>query len=216
MEISNGTNRSKVEHYFLLVLLSSILVLTFFILRPFLYTIILAVVFATIFWPVHKKSLIITRGRKTLAALFATISVLVIVIVPLTFLGVQIFQEASQLYSSLVTNGGAADLSRNVGLTLERFTNSSSLPIEFSTDVNQYAKQGLSWLLQHLGTLFASFAKVLVSVFIFLIALYYLFKDGDRLKRTVIALSPLQDIYDETIFSKLALAINRSSKGVLP
>ena len=54
-----------------------------------------------------------------------------------------------------------------------------------------------------------------MGVFIFLVALYYLFKDGHKLKKAVVALSPLRDIYDETIFSKLALAINSVIRGSL-
>ena len=198
-------NHQKSKLYFLLILLIGIFVLTFFIFKPFLYALVLAMVFATIFEPVHKKALTITRERRGLAALLATVAVLIVVVVPITFLGIHIFQEAMQLYSSLVSNGGATDL-------FKRFF---PIPIEFSIDFNQYLKQGLNWLLQHLGSLFSNVAKIMVSVFIFLVALYYLFKDGQKLKRVVIALSPLQDIHDETILNKLKLAINSVIKGNL-
>ncbi len=208
-------NHQKSELYFLLTLLAGIFVLTFFIFKPFLYALILAIVFATVFGPFHKKILTITRERKGLAAFLATVSVLIGVIVPIAFLGIQIFQEATQLYSSLVSNGSATDLSRSVGDTIQSLTRFSPVPIEFSVDVTQYLKQGLSWLLQHLGPLFANVAKVMVGIFILLVALNYLFKDGYKLKRAVVALSPLQDIHDETIFNKLALAINSVIKGSL-
>ncbi len=208
-------NHQKSEFYFLLTLLIGIFILAFFIFRPFLYALILAIVFATVFAPFHKKALTITRERRGLAALLTTISVLIVVIVPLTFLGIQIFQEATELYSSLVENGGTTDLSRGIGNAMQSITRFSPVPIEFSLDVNQYLKQGLSWLLQHLGPLFANIAKAIVGIFIFLVALYYLFKDGHKLKRVIIALSPLQDIHDETIFNKLTLAINSVVKGNL-
>lgn len=197
-------NRQKSEFYFLLILLSGIFVLAFFIFKPFLYALILAIVFATVFGPIHKKMLVMTRERNALAALLTTISVLIVIIVPLTLVGIQIFQEASGLYSSLTINGGAIDI-------FKRF---SPVPID-SLDINQYLKQGLSWLLQHLGPLFGNVAKIIVSVFIFLVALYYLFKDGHKLKAAVIALSPLQDIHDEIIFNKLELAINSVIRGNL-
>ena len=197
-------NHQKSELYFLLTLLAGIFILAFFIFKPFLYALILAMVFATVFGPLHKKMLAMTRDRKGLAALLTAISVLIVVIAPLAFLGIQIFQEATQLYSSLVGNGDATDL-------FKRF---SPAPID-SLDINQYLKQGLSWLLQHLGPLFANVAKAVAGVFIFLVALYYLFKDGHKLKRAVVALSPLQDIHDETIFNKLALAINSVIRGNL-
>ena len=208
-------NHSKTELHFLLILLLGIFVLTFFIFKPFLYALILAIVFATVFGPIHTKALGITRGRSALSALLATLSVLVVVVVPLTFLGVQIFQESTQLYSSLVGNGGTTDLSRGASDTLQSITGFFSMPTVFSVDINQYVERGLSWLLQHLGSLFASVAKVMVSIFIFLIALYYMFKDGHRLKMAVIVVSPLQDIHDETIFNKLAVAVNSVIRGNL-
>jgi predicted PurR-regulated permease PerM len=206
-------NHSRTEFYFLLVLLAGIFAITFFIFKPFLYALILAIVFATVFGPVHKKALTLTRERKGPAALLATFSVLVVVVAPLTFLGIQISQEATGLYSSLISDGGATNLSRVVGDVIQSITTLSPVPIEFSVDVNRYLQQGLSWLLQHLGSLFASFAKIMVSIFIFLVALYYLFKDGHKLKRAAIAVSPLQDIHDETIFNKIAVAINSVVRG---
>src|SRR3989344_7544184 len=213
-KISNGVNHQKSELYFLLVLLAGIFILAFFIFKPFLYALILAIVFATVFGPLHKKILAMTQDRKGVAAFLATISVLIVVVAPLAFLSIQIFQEATGLYSSLIENGGTTDLSRGIGDTIQSLARFSPVPID-SLDVNQYLKQGLSWLLQHLGPLFANVAKAMIGVFIFLVALYYLFKDGYKLKRVVVALSPLQDIHDETIFNKLALAINSVIKGNL-
>ncbi|MEK7089548.1 MAG: AI-2E family transporter [Patescibacteria group bacterium] len=207
-------NHQKSELYFLFILLAGIFVLAFFIFKPFLYALILAIVFVTVFQPVHKKILAIIRDRKGLAAFLTTISVLIVVVAPLTLLGIQIFQEATGLYSSLTLNGGTTDPSRFLGDTIQSITRFSPVPID-TPDISQYLKQGLSWLLQHLGSLFANVAKAIASVFIFLIALYYLFKDGYQLKRALVVLSPLQDIHDETIFNKLALAINSIIKGNL-
>ncbi|MEK7629772.1 MAG: AI-2E family transporter [Patescibacteria group bacterium] len=208
-------NHQKSELYFLLILLAGIFILTFFIFKPFLYPLILAIIFATVFGPAHKKILIITREKRGLASLLTTVFVFIVVIVPITFLGIQVFQETTQLYFSLTSEGGATDLSRAVGDAIQNLTRLSPVPIEFSVDINQYLKQGLSWLLQHLGSLFANTAKAMVGIFIFLVALYYLFKDGQKLKEAIVALSPLQDIHDETIFNKLALAINSVIKGNL-
>jgi len=208
-------NHQKSELYFLLILLVGIFILTFFIFKPFLYSLFLAMVLATVFEPVYKKALTITRERRNLAALLTTAAVLIIVVVPITFLGIQIFQEATRLYSSLNSNGGAIDFSRGLGDMVQNLKKFFPVPTEFSIDVNQYAKQGLNWLLQHLGPLFTNITKAMVGIFIFLVALYYLFKDGQKLKRIVVALSPLQDFYDETILNKLKLAINSIVKGNL-
>src|SRR3989338_8534622 len=107
-------NYQKTELYFLFALLVGISFLTFFIFKPFLYTLILAMIFVAVFAPVHKKVLALVRERRGLAALLTTIFILVIILVPVTLLGSQIFKESTQLYSSLVDNGDAASLSRGL------------------------------------------------------------------------------------------------------
>jgi len=205
----------KSEFYFLLIFLTGVLVLTFFIFKPFLYSLALAIIFAVAFDPIHKKILNITNQKRRLSALLATVFVLVVVVVPVIFLSLQVFQEAVQLYSFLTQNGGTIDLSRNLGNIARNLEKFLSVPVELSFDFSQYAREGLNWLLLHLGSFFANVAKIVVSVFIFLIALYYLFKDGRELKRAIIDFSPLQDIHDEIIFSKLRLAIISVIKGNL-
>lgn len=201
----------KSELYFLFALLAGVSALAFFIFAPFLNALFLAVIFATTFAPVHKRILAVTRENRGLSALLAMVFVLVVLVVPVTFLSVQIFKEATTLYSSLVDNGGTVGLTRGAEEAVR------SLGITFlpagSLDFGQYMKQGLSFLIQHLGTIFSNVAKIMVDIFVLLIALYYLFKDGHALKKSVIVMSPLQDAYDESIFKKLELAINGVVRG---
>ena len=201
--------------HFLLILLAGAFVLAFFVMKPFLYALILAMAFATVFAPLHKKILAATRQHQSLAALFTTVLVLIVVIAPLAFLSVQIFREAAALYASLIQNGGTTSLFRIMNDTVLTIKRHVSLPMEFSPDITQYARQALSLLLQNLGSLFANVAKIIVSIFIFLIALYYLFKDGEKLKAAFVALSPLQEIYNETILRKLESALNSVIRGNL-
>jgi len=201
----------KSEIYFLFSLLAVVSILAFFIFQPFLYSLILASIFSTVFAPTFKRTLSFTRENRGLAALLSTAFVLVVIVVPVSFLSVQIFKEATQLYSSLVSDTGISNLSQNI----ESSIRSAGLPFlpQGSLDFSQYVKGGLSWLIQHFDTVFSNVARVLVDIFVLLVALYYLFKDGDKLKSVAIAVSPLQDVYDETILRKLEIAINSVVRG---
>jgi predicted PurR-regulated permease PerM len=68
---------------------------------------------------------------------------------------------------------------------------------------------------QNLGTIFAGVGQALLGFFLGLMAFYYLLKDGKKLTRAVVALSPLPDAYDEEILNKLAQAVNSVVKGSL-
>ncbi len=208
-------NNWKIQFYFLLVILAGTSVLTFLIFRPFLHALILALVFAVVFQPLHQKVLDRVRNRQGVAALCTTIIIIIIILIPLIFLGIQIFQEAGLLYFSFTDTGsGGKDAVLGIfkGLidNFQRFFPTTS---EFSINIDQYLKQGLSWLLQNLGAVFSNSAKLLISFFLFLISLYYLLKDGQKLKKAVVILSPLADTDNETIFKKLELAVNSVVRG---
>ncbi len=206
-------NNQHLHSYFLPVLLIGVMGIAFFVFRPFFYVLILAVVCAVVFQPLHQKVLDRVRSRQGVAALFTTLIIVISILVPLVFLGLQIFKESQQLYSSLVDgNGKDALLAASNGFIdeFQRYVPSTG---EFS--IHQYIKEGLSWLLQNLGAIFSNIAKLLINIFIFLMALYYLLKDGKKLKKIVIAMSPLADTADETILKNLEISIQAVIKGSL-
>ena len=205
----------KSELYFLLALLIGVMILSFFIFKPFIFVALLAIFIATVFSPLYQKVLILTRGNRGVGALLTILLVVVIIIIPITFLVTQILKEATQLYQYLLSNEGASTFSISMNKVLEKVGKFMPVPAGSSLDIHYYIKQGLDWLLPRLTTVVSDIARVVINVFIFLISLYYLFKDGPKLKKTIVGLSPLQDIHDEEIFSKLTLAINTVVKGNL-
>lgn len=205
----------KPQLYFLLVLLAGTVILAFFIFRPFLYTLALAAVFAVVLQPVHHTITRSIRRPGGLAALITLLVVVAFIVTPLTLLGMQIFDEAWQLYISLTENGGGDAVLHIINVALSDLHTYIPATRDLSTNVNQYLKQGLSWLLQYLGTLFVGFAKMMLHFFVFLVALYYLLKDGEKLKAAVIAMSPLTDHDDEAIFIQLERAVTSVMKGTL-
>lgn len=204
-------NYQKSELYFLLTLLVVVGIFVILTFQPFIYPLVLAVILATVFEPVHKRILSIVRDNHGIAALLSTVFVIAVIAIPVAFLSTQIFKEATQLYVSLTSDSLTGSISVGVDKVAKASGIDFTMPV--SLDINQYIKQGLGWLIKHLGAVFSNVAKTMVDVFILFIALYSVFKDGHRLKKSVILLSPLQDVYDETVFRKLKLAINGVVRG---
>ncbi len=199
-------------NYFLFLCLAVSLIIVYFIFQPFLASLILASVFAFIFQPIYKKLLSITKKREGLSALATTFLAIVIAIVPLAFLGSLVLKESTELYQTLVKgeNGGLVGTLKLVAENLRNF-----LPNTFNLDINQYATQGLESLILNLGAIFSSFAKILLNTLVFLIAFYFMLKDGGRLKDYFILLSPLDDKDDEMIVKRLESAVLATVKGSL-
>ncbi|MDO8504972.1 MAG: AI-2E family transporter [bacterium] len=208
----NTSVHKKSSFYFLIILLVGMLVLILFILRPFLSALILATVFSVVSQPLYKKISMHIKSTR-LASLFTSLIVAIIILVPSILLGRQIFRETWQLYSSVASEGGSFIIETDRFLdSVQQF---SPVQFQFSANVNQYLKQGLSWLVENIGLIFSNIGRLLMSVVIFLIAFYYLLKDGKKLMKEVISLSPLADVDDSAIFRKLGLAINSVIKGNL-
>lgn len=194
----------KTQFYFLVTLLVGALILCFFIMKPFLYAFILGVIFAVVFQPIQKRMLLLTRGRNGFAAFLTMLIVVVFVLTPMTFLGIQIFQEAQTLYVHL-SQGEFTSIIDRAFPSLQAF----------SVDADQFLRSGLELVLKNLGNIFSSVIRVIADLFIFLLVLYYVLKDGSKLRKTVINMSPLSNMDDEAISKNLGLAINSVIKGNL-
>lgn len=213
-------NVARLQPYFLLALLGAALLLTSFILWPFFAPLVLAAVFATVFQPIYKRILKALGGKhRSTASLLTVVCTVVLVLVPLAFLGTRIVVEAEQLYATLADGTGKAYLDTALQYIDTRvagyFPGSESVAATASANIDTYAKSGLTWLLGYLGSAFSGLAGLLLKLFIFFIALYYLLRDGASLKQKIIELSPLADSDDKEIFSKLGKSVHSVVVGNL-
>ena len=213
---------NKTQHYFFLVILVGIGVLTFFIFYPYLTSLLLALVFSVMFRPLHRwVSRIFSKGNQanSFSTFITLIIVAVLVITPLIFLGKQIYVESESLYTSLTDEGQRS----TIVTTLNTF--SQSLASKFgnlfptynfdSLNVTVYIQNFLEWSFANLDTIFSSVTKLAFEIFIMLFALFYLLRDGGKFKQSLILLSPLADKYDERIVLKLKQAIKSVVAGSL-
>ncbi|MDO8593495.1 MAG: AI-2E family transporter [bacterium] len=212
-------NAKTLQPYFLIILIIISSVLVFFIFRPFLVVLVLAVVFAVMLQPLYRRVLRSMSALPGLAAFITMLITVVCILIPLTFITIQIVGEARSLYSSAVAGGGQTYLNTVITYAsgaMEQYAPGLALSGEdLSASADQYVKDGLAWLVQNLGGAFGSAARMFLYFFVFVIALYYFLRDGARLKRIIIDLSPLRDADDDIVFSRLELAINSVIRGSL-
>ena len=205
---------TKHPFYFLLFFLVASLVIVFLIIKPFLSPFVLAGVFAFMFQPLYGRLLHRLGGRESIAAFVATLIAIIIVLIPIAFLGFQIFKESSQLYGVLSDEGSGGFIAMVEG-AIDETSKFLPIPESVRVDFNQYAKQGLDTLLKNLGSLFSGFARITFDFFVFLAAFYFLLKDGHKLKDYFVDLSPLDDKDDELIVTRLRTAVSSVVKGSL-
>lgn len=212
-------SEEKLRVYFLAGILVVALTLAFFIFRPFLAPLILAAIFSVVFRPFYKKVLKLLGTRVGFASFVTTLIIIICLLVPLTFLSVKIFDQSRNLYLSL-TDGNAKTVSSSVTNIVSGKIDrvlpglGNYLP-DVSDSIDLYAKKGLSWIIQHLDNAISGVAELLFGILIFFIALYYFLRDGERLRKMIFDLSPLDLGDDEIISKKMETAVNSVVKGSL-
>ncbi|MFA6095324.1 MAG: AI-2E family transporter [Candidatus Paceibacterota bacterium] len=201
----------KVQFYFFIGLLVAALVVSIFIFLPFLAPIALAFMFAVTFRPVNRWFLKLTRDRRALASALTIIFILVVVVTPLTFLVERLVTESYTFYFDIRERG--------IG-DLDRLTYYFIHPVQkffpaFDPDIAGYVESITEALVSNLGSIFSSTASIIAGMFLGVISLFYIFKDGNRFRKALIELSPLSDRYDSQIIDRLEAAVNSVVKGSL-
>lgn len=196
----------KAPFHFLVILVVLMLAVTFFILKPFIYPLILAGACAVVFHAPYLRARHFAWGNESVGAAIVTAFVLLAIVVPVALIGGRMFTEAAGVYAS-VADGGQANAFYAAAQDFALRT--------LSIDIGEYAKAGAGWIAGHAGTIFSGAVKLSVDALVFVMALYYALKDGHRLKRAFVVLSPLADEDDEQIARTLAKAVHAVVVGRL-
>ena len=201
------------------LLLIGVCVLTAGIFWPFLKPLALAAVFAVVLQGLYGRISALLGGWPSTAALLTVVMSVVLILLPLSLVGVLVGNEAHDLYVSLEAENGRSTIAEMVLRVDETFGGVIPGVGEFSrsasVDIDTYTKEALQWITDHAGEIFSSVSQLLLSFFIFFIALYYLLRDGKRVRQILIELSPLNDREDAGVFDRLELAVNSVIKGNL-
>ena len=209
----------RLRPYFLMILLGVALILTALIFSPFLKPLALAAVFAVVLQGLYRRISKLLGGWPSVAALLTVVVSVVLILLPLSLVGVLVGNEARDVYVSLEESGGRSTIAELFFRIDESFGGVIPGLGEFSRDisanVDTYTKEALQWITGHAGDIFSSISSLLLSFFIFFIALYYLLRDGTHVRQMLIELSPLSDRDDEGVFDRLEHAVNSVIKGNL-
>ena len=201
-------NSGRFENQFLIGFFISALALVLLIFFPMLNALVLGVSLAILFHPVYIKLLKMIPRWNGASALVTVLLAVVIIFAPLIFFGFQIFEEARGLYTSLVSGNS----SPFVGLLHGQFQKLTPL---INVDIKQYLTQILGLFLDNFTLIFSKLINVFFTLFFALFTMYYLLKDGAKIKDTILRISPLSQTHSKEILSKLSDMERSTMHGTL-
>ncbi len=199
---------SLVRKYFFSALLVVSIGLGLVLFWPFLKVIALAIVFSVLLHPLYRW---LQRRVKfpALASILTLICFIVIICVPIYFVGVVVLHQSQNMYQWLVANGSLTDMAHHVSLWLHHI---------FPTvmfNLQERVTTMLTALPSTAGSILTTTVSTLIYFIFMLIAMFYFLKDGPEWKESLIELVPLSNDSNRQIVGALKRSINGIVKGYM-
>lgn len=200
-----------VEYTFFFGALALVAYLAWQIFAPFISALALAAVIVVISYPINEFVIRkITRNR-SLAAFLSTITVFCIVVVPIFLVSTLLINEFLTFYRSFDTGAPLT-----IDSTIDQLENRLQIYVPgLDINVSEQIRATLGWFTHNIGTIFAGTVSFLVTLMIALFGAFYLFKDGQRFVEWIIKVSPLTDVEDRVILTRIARSIRSIATGTL-
>lgn len=194
-----------------LVLFAGISILLFYVFTPFFIVLSLAAVAAVLLHKPYEKLTRLFGGWRDAAALLTVGLMLVFVIVPLFFLGGQIFQEVQNVFMSMY--GSGPQYLHFIQQTIEE-------PIRhtfpgFVFNISAYVENALAIISNNLGSLVYQTIGVAFETFLMLVALFFFLRDGRSILASLVDVSPLGEEVTSGILNKMYQTIGAVMKGTV-
>ena len=201
----------------LLIVLTIALYVCWLMLQPFFNVLLWATVLAVVFYPMHRR-IRADMGRPTLAAAVSTLLVIVFILLPVTFITVAVVRELTGAAQRL--QAGMADFSLAswpwVGSAMDWLSQYIHVDREaaqkFVVDRMQTWGAALaSSTLVVVGGAVGAVVQMVLVVF----TLFYLFRDGERIKQAAYRMLPIERVQANDIALRTREVIGATVNGVL-
>jgi len=220
VEAVTGQKRTVVNRAVMLILVIAVLFVLIPMLKVFLTPLLLACTFATLFFPFYTILLKFFRRNRGIAALSCCIILIIGIVAPVYFLGYLITRQLHTLYQSIAPTVQAFLRGEDTGF-LPHFVENPILAglihlgIDWkSATLDTFKTAGTTMVKMVNKTSLGAF-EIIVSPFITLFIMFYLFMDGERIVKKFRQLLPLRTAYQDMIITRFLLVSRATVKGTL-
>ncbi|MDQ1335881.1 MAG: hypothetical protein QG552_2831 [Thermodesulfobacteriota bacterium] len=213
---------------FLIFLISSLLLLLK-LFWTYISAIVLALLIGSVFYPLYDRIKKAFRNRESLAALCVTLLLLAILVVPVGWFVGTLSNEAFEFYkrsSSEVSVKRIQDIIEHDPVWAERFkkigkmTGVTITPDTVKELADTIGKEVGLFLYSQIRSMASNMLSFLIHFFLMMMTIFYLFKDGGRLKAYLIELMPVPRKQLEKVADKFqemgrALIVGNGLSGII-
>jgi predicted PurR-regulated permease PerM len=210
-------NVSINTHYVLFFLMLFVFAGCFTLIRPYIHTILLALILAFVMKPVHERIENGLGGRKNTAAAMSCLLLTTVVVLPLFFMLFSLISQAVSSFNSMsefIATGKAeallshplavkmTDILRHIMPDIKRaFPDLANIKFD-KLIMNTSASLGKN-LLNQSGHIVGNIGSLIASFFLMIFTFFFIVRDEDRLLDKLLHLVPLTDSQERQIITKI-------------
>jgi len=220
LETLKRLKAEKFSRYFLLVVLIGIGIVVFNMIKIFLIPTILAAVFVALFYPFYEWLLKLFRNKKSLSSLVCCFILLLGLIIPVSIVAnlvsseaISLYQNAEQKIQEIIQKGDERALKNIKNSKLVKKLHLHQ--IDWQASLQDSAQAGAKLLASAINKASKGTFHVLANLFLTFFAMFYFFRDGDKLIQRLKYLSPLADKYKEALFIRFTSVSRATIKGTV-
>jgi predicted PurR-regulated permease PerM len=191
--------------------------------------IVLALLLASVFYPLYSWVTRVLKERELLASLILTLFILIILVIPVGWFIGTLSNEAFDFYqrsSSEVSLKQIQDIIENDPVWAERFKKLSKMtgltitPETVEELASSIGKKVGLFLYSQIRAVASNLLSFLIHFFLMMMTIFYLFRDGPRLKDYLVQLMPVPKEQLEKVVSKFqemgsAIIVGNGMSGII-
>ena len=183
-------------------------------LKMFLTPLLLAFTFAALFFPFYKIILTFFRGT-SIASLSSCIVIVLGIVVPVYFLGYLVIHQLLALYQTVEPTVQSIARGENPGF-IARFEGNpilvrlTALGVNWQGTVIDILKTAGATIAKMVNKTSLGALEIILSMFVTLFIMFYLFMDGENIVKKFRRLLPLRPVYQDMIIIRF-LQVSRAT-----
>ncbi|KKQ26956.1 MAG: putative permease [Candidatus Magasanikbacteria bacterium GW2011_GWC2_37_14] len=209
-----NTNFIKMRSVFFFSLIIILGIILLYIFRPFFYPIFWAAIIAITFNPLYKKIHHFLKWP-ILSSIISLVLVFIILFIPLILLSTLVVNESVGLYEQ-ASSGNWIGQVKNASHWFDN-TPFASLSNQIEANWSKYAESAAKnvslFLFDNIKSITQNSVRFIFLLFIMFYSLFFFFKDGGRILKKIMHLSPLGDIYEEMLCHRFTSTARATLKG---
>lgn len=200
---------------FLFILLILLLWSNYLLFKPFLISIILALVISQLFKKWFLKLSQIFHNRQSLASIFLCLCIFFFLFLPLLGIAFLTAREINTFYQKVQSENWLENFSTLThSISVDNYLNGpENNPSIFQITpekIENFQKTIGGYLFAAVKIIYQGTSHFIFMSFVMFFSLYYFFKDGDKLISQIKKISPLKDTQEEKLFNNF-IAISRAT-----